>query len=92
MNIEKKDWVLENRYRKLIMEILSKEAKTKKEIQEEFKITLLPYISKYKPKATISISSQALKNHLGLLLREGMIKKEGKQYIVNEVKKIPDEC
>ena len=52
-----KKWVVENNYRKLIMDILSKNGKTEEEIREEFKITLFPRVSSYKPETILRISS-----------------------------------
>ncbi|HHF98978.1 hypothetical protein J7L81_01650 [Candidatus Aerophobetes bacterium] len=81
-----KKWVVENNYRKLIMDILSKNGKTEEEIREEFKITLFPRVSSYKPETILRISSQTLKNHLRLLEREGLIKKgEDERYYIAEI-------
>ncbi len=80
MKLEDKNWVLENYYRRLIVDILMRGEKTEKEIEKEFKITLSPYLSNYKPKVQIKISSTSLKNHLNLLLREGIVKKEKNRY------------
>jgi len=80
MNREEKNWILENRYRRLIVEILKRGAKTEKEIAEEFKITLSPYLSSYQPRVRLKISPFSLKNHLALMVREGMVQKEGDRY------------
>ncbi len=84
MKEEKKDWIQENRYRKMILEILQKGEKTREQIEQEIKITLLPYLANYKPQVSLKISPFTLQNHLNLLEREGLIqKKEDKNYRLN---------
>ncbi len=81
MNQEEKKWLLENKYRRLILENIGKTGKTEKEIIEELEIKLMPYLSDYQPTARIKMTPSSLKNHLSLLLREGLVeKKAGKFY------------
>lgn len=84
MNREEKNWVLENRYRRLIVEILKQGAKTEQEIREKFKITLSPYLSSYQPRVQLKISPSSLKNHLALMVREKVVQKEGDRYCIKK--------
>lgn len=82
MKKEEKNWVLENYYRRLILELIKRGAKTEKEIQKKFSISLSPYLSSYKPKVKIKISPSSLKNHLNILMREGFVQKKEQNYYI----------
>ncbi|MBC7188890.1 hypothetical protein H5U35_01565 [Candidatus Aerophobetes bacterium] len=84
MNVEDKEWILDNFYRRKIINLLEEGEKTFDELKNTFKITLSPLVAQYKPRTCLFISPFALENHLRLLLRENMVEKKGEKYQVKK--------
>ncbi len=74
-------WLMDNKYRRLIIAALSSGPKTEKELSET-SVTLQPRLFNIS-ETKIKISEKALKNHLKNLVWYGLIRKEKEKYFLN---------
>lgn len=77
----KVSWLFENKYRRLIVAVLSKGPKTEKELSE-ISVALKPHLFKI-PETKIKMSEKALKNHLKNLVWYGLIREDKGKYFLN---------